>query len=66
MTVSQDNDITIWFSEDLSKDLKENQIKVFLDNNKVKFSVERADSKSTKVIFDIENLKSDSIVTVLF
>jgi hypothetical protein len=66
MTLNQNNEATLWFSEDLSSDLKASQIKVLLDSSKVSHEVERSDSKSTKVTFDLEKVKKNSIVQIFF
>ena len=66
ITINQKNQATIWFSEELSSDLNQNKISVYLDSNKVSFTIQKANSRSFKIEFDLIDLKSNSILNISF
>ena len=66
LTMSQDLQATIWFSSNLQEKLKSSQVKVSLDEVKVKFKLENIDLDRVWVTFEFKNLKKSMKLKVEF
>ena len=66
LTMSQDLQATIWFSSNLKEKLHTSQVKVWLDEVKVKFELKNIDSDRVWMKFEVKNVKKSMKLKVEF